>query len=284
MHIENIPFIKENCAVFLGAVMIEQNLEIVFNKEIARNTFLMGLRSPEMCAVAEPGQFVMIRVQTGIDPLLRRPFSVCGIQDDELLLILYRVVGKGTAIMAERPEGEGLSVLGPLGKGFELSNTLQLSLLVSGGIGIAPLLFLAQLMKPRPIQLMMGFGSASEIVATEQILDYTIDSIIATDDGSAGHAGPVTDLMHAYFGQTGLERESVSVFACGPGPMLKKVAAMAFNRNNTCQASLEAVMACGLGACQGCVVKAASNEKRAYYHVCTDGPVFPAGSIDWSNY
>jgi len=263
--------------------MIEQHTEIVFNKEIARDTFLMGLRSPEMVSEAEPGQFVMIRVRSGIDPLLRRPFSICGIQDDELLLILYRVVGKGTAIMAETPEGERLSVLGPLGKGFELPNTHQLPLLVAGGIGVAPLLFLAQAMKSGPIQLMMGFGSASEIIAIEQILEFMIDVIIATDDGSAGHAGPVTDLMEAYLRPSRLKRDSVSVFACGPEPMLKKVAAVALDRNITCQASLEAVMACGLGACQGCAVKASSNEKRSYYHVCTDGPVFSVHSIDWSS-
>lgn len=263
--------------------MFEQDIEIVFNKEIARDTFLMGLRSPEMAATAEPGQFVMIRVHAGMDPLLRRPFSVCGIQDDDVLLILYRVAGKGTAIMAETPEGEWFSVLGPLGKGFKLPNPLQLPLLISGGIGIAPLLFLAQLMKSRPIQLMMGFGSASEIVAIEQILDYTVDFVIATDDGSAGHAGPVTELMEAHLRKGGVERDSLSVFTCGPVTMLKKVATIVFNRNIPCQASLEAVMACGLGVCQGCAVKAAADEERSYYHVCTDGPVFSVESIDWGN-
>jgi dihydroorotate dehydrogenase electron transfer subunit len=263
--------------------MIEQKTEIIFNREIAHDTFLMGLRSPEMVAAASPGQFVMVRVRPGIDPLLRRPLSICAVQDDELLLILYRVVGKGTAIMAETPEGERFSVLGPLGKGFVLPNPQQQSILVAGGMGVAPLLFLAQHIKNGPFQLMMGFGSAGEIIALEQILDQPIDFVIATDDGSAGHAGPVTDLLEAQLNQHEFEKGAASIFTCGPQPMMKKVAAMAFERDIACQASLEAVMACGLGVCQGCSVKAASKEEQTYYHVCSDGPVFLVKAIDWND-
>jgi dihydroorotate dehydrogenase electron transfer subunit len=263
--------------------MIEQKTEIIFNREIAHDTFLMGLRSPQIVAVANPGQFVMVRVRPGIDPLLRRPLSICAVQDDELLLILYRVVGKGTAIMAETPEGECFSVLGPLGKGFVLPSPEQQSILVAGGMGVAPLLFLAQHIKNGPVQLMMGFSSAGEIIALEQILDQAIDFVIATDDGSAGHAGPVTDLLEAQLNQGEFEKDAASIFTCGPEPMMKKVAAMAFERDIACQASLEAVMACGLGACQGCAVKADSNEERTYYHVCSDGPVFPVKAIDWND-
>ena len=126
--------------------MIEQHIEIVFNNRINSDTFLMGLRSPEIVKAARPGQFVMIRVRAGSDPLLRRPFSICGIRDD-LFLVLYRVVGQGTAIMAEIREGERLSVLGPLGVGFDVPKSEQVPLLVAGGIGIAPLFFLAQSMK-----------------------------------------------------------------------------------------------------------------------------------------
>lgn len=156
------------------------------------------------------------------------------------------------------------------------------SILVAGGIGVAPLLFLAQYSKTEPIQLMMGFGSAAEIIALEQILDHTIDFIIATDDGSAGHAGPVTDLLETKLNQDEFEKDVASIFTCGPKPMMKKVAAVALERGIPCQASLEAVMACGVGACQGCSVKASSREEHAYCHVCTDGPVFPVEAIDWS--
>jgi dihydroorotate dehydrogenase electron transfer subunit len=264
--------------------MIEQDLEIVSNREVATGTFLMVLRSPEMASAAKPGQFVMIRVRPGVDPLLRRPFSVCGLQGDDLFLVLYRVVGRGTAIMAETKVGARLSVLGPLGMGFQGPNSDQLPLLVGGGIGIAPLIFLAQAIKSRPMQVMTGFSSASEIVAVEQVIGLPVSVTIATDDGTAGFEGPITEPFDAYLRKEKGGKDSISVFTCGPEPMLKKVAGLALDQGIPCQASLEAAMACGLGVCQGCAVKASPEEKRSYHHVCTHGPVFQAQAIDWNNY
>lgn len=263
--------------------MFEHDAEIVFNKKIAPQTYLMGLSSSQVVAAARPGQFVMVRVRSGIAPLLRRPFSIAGTREGELLLILYRVVGIGTAIMAETREGERLSLLGPLGRGFDLPKSDQPSLLVAGGIGIAPLFFLIQNMNSGPGYLMTGFASADEIIGIDQMGDFPINVSIATDDGTAGHAGPVTDLMEAFLRDSSPEKNALSIFACGPEPMLKKVAATALNKALPCQVSLEAVMACGLGACQGCAIKASKNESRAYYHVCADGPVFPVQSIDWDS-
>jgi dihydroorotate dehydrogenase electron transfer subunit len=218
-----------------------------------------------------------------MDPLLRRPFSVAGTKEGEHLLILYRVVGKGTAIMAETRKGERLSLLGPLGSGFELPKGKKPSLLVAGGIGIAPLLFLIQSMNSRSVQLMTGFGSADEIIGIDEVGDFPIHVSIATDDGTAGHAGPVTDLMEAFLRDRSPEKDALTIFTCGPEAMLRKVAAMALERELSCQVSLEAAMACGLGACQGCAIKASANERRAYYHVCADGPVFLATAIDWDS-
>ena len=263
--------------------MFERDAEIVFNKKIAPQTYLMGLQSPQVAAAARPGQFVMVHVRSGMDPLLRRPFSVAGTKEGEHLLILYRVVGKGTAIMAETKRGERFSLLGPLGRGFELPKGKNPSLLVAGGIGIAPLLFLIQTMNTRSVQLMMGFGSSDEIIGIDQFGDFPIHASIATDDGTAGHAGPVTDLVEAFLRDRSPAKDALSIFTCGPEAMLRKVATMALERGLSCQASLEAAMACGLGACQGCAVKATANEKRAYYHVCADGPVFPVQSIDWDS-
>ncbi len=263
--------------------MFEHYAEIVFNEKIALHTYLMGLRSAEVVAAAIPGQFVMVRVRSGIDPLLRRPFSIAGTREGELLLILYRVVGKGTAIMAGTKEGERLSILGPLGRGFEMPKSNQASLLVAGGIGIAPLLFLIQNMNSGSVQLMTGFGSADEIIGIDQVGDFPVDVSIATDDGTAGHAGAVTDLMESFLRDRSPNEDALSIFSCGPQAMLRKVAAVALDKALPCQASLEAAMACGLGACQGCAIKASSSENRAYYHVCADGPVFPVQSIDWDS-
>ena len=261
--------------------MIKQDTEILFNKLIAAETFLMGLKSPEIVAAAIPGQFVMVRVSSGIDPLLRRPFSICGIKEEDQFLILYRVVGRGTAILAEKKEGEKLSVLGPLGKGFELPKPNQTPLLIAGGIGVAPLFFLSQTMKNPDIEFLIGFGSSKEIIDMNGIVDANVS--MATDDGTTGHHGPVTDLLEEYLKKYVAMKDSLSLFTCGPIPMLKRVADIAVNGNIPCQSSMEAFMACGLGACQGCAIKADSKENRDYYLVCRDGPVFPIQSLNWKS-
>lgn len=265
--------------------MIEQSAEVVSNKRIAPETFLLKLRSIKVVKSAEPGQFVMIRVREGLEPLLRRPFSICGIQKDGHVVILYRVVGRGTSLMAEMKEGEKVSILGPLGKGFDLPRRDQGIILVAGGIGVAPLFFLAQTLKDGtiPFRFMAGFGSSNEIISLEQVGGPSLDLTIATDDGTEGYAGPVTDLLENYLCHNQNEGDALSLFTCGPAPMLKRVAMVAIDRGISCQASLETAMACGLGACQGCAVRASSDESQSYYHVCKDGPVFPVNAIDWNS-
>jgi dihydroorotate dehydrogenase electron transfer subunit len=259
--------------------MIEHYARVRFNKKVAQGTFLMGLESPDIIAAARPGHFVMIRVREGTDPLLRRPFSICSIEGDGLFLILYQVVGRGTSIMSEADKGHGLSVLGPLGKGFEMPQPGETPILVAGGAGIAPIIFLAQAVGEGGALFMAGFRTSDEIVDIEAcgLSDYQIS--IATDDGTAGHPGFVTDLLEDHL--DGNKKETPSVFACGPAPMLKKVAALTQSRGIPCQVSLESFMACGVGACQGCAVQAASAEERAYLHVCEDGPVFHSESLAW---
>lgn len=259
--------------------MIEQDLKIVFNKRVAVDTFFMGLRSPQIVAEAGPGQFLMLRVGRGMDPLLRRPFSICGVREDDLVLILYRVVGRGTTIMCDAGEGELLSVLGPLGSGFEMPHKGEEPLLVAGGMGIAPLIFLATTMKPGSFTLLGGFGSAEEIVTTDELGFSGIDLSISTDDGSAGHRGLVTELLENHL--AGFNGSRSMVFACGPLPMLKEVAAITRNKDVPCQVSLEASMACGLGACQGCAIRRSSEQAKTYFHVCQDGPVFHVNVLDW---
>lgn len=259
--------------------MIEERARIVFNREIANRTYYMGLRSPRIVAAARPGQFVMLRVTDGLEPLLRRPFSICRVERDRVFCLLYRVVGRGTAIMSRSGEGKDLSVLGPLGKGFELLPAGGRSLLVAGGIGIAPLIFLAPEIQKDNTVFLAGYRSAEDIIPMEEVgLEQGI--AIATDDGSAGHRGPVTGLLKNYVKGAGIGW--ASVFACGPLPMLKEVAAFSTRRHIPCQVSIETSMACGVGACQGCSVKGASGHERPYHHVCQDGPVFDANAIDWN--
>ena len=260
-------------------IMIEQNAKVRFNKKVARETYLMGLESSEIAAEARPGHFVMIRVREGTDPLLRRPFSVCGTEKDRLFHILYRVVGPGTSIMSAVRKGDTLSVLGPLGNGFELPGPGETPILLAGGIGIAPILFLAGFVGKDDALLMAGFRTAEDIVDFKACGLSGFPISLATDDGTVGQKGFVTDLLKGHLDE--IKTTNPLVFACGPAPMLKKVAAMIQDRGIPGQVSLEAYMACGVGACQGCAVKAASMEDQVYFSVCKHGPVFDAASLDW---
>jgi dihydroorotate dehydrogenase electron transfer subunit len=257
--------------------MFELLSETVSNERVTDDTWLIALRSRKIAQAAKPGQFVMIRVSLGLDPLLRRPFSICGVKED-LFLVLYRVVGKGTSLMRELRQGERLQVLGPLGQSFAVPEERFSLLLVGGGIGIAPLLFLSQVHREKEAALMMGFRSAKDILSPQKITGEERGFAVATDDGTKGHHGPVTDLLDEFLRKNSGD---VVVHACGPKPMLRKVAEATMALNIPCEVSLEAHMACGLGACQGCAVKASANSGRRYFYVCKEGPVFKAEEIDW---
>jgi len=238
----------------------------------------MGLKSPEMAAAAVPGQFVMIRVRQGMDPLLRRPFSICR-ADGDLILVLYRVAGRGTGILSEMRQGGSLNVMGPLGRGFGRPFGGGRAVLAAGGMGIAPLLFLTDSVWPGACDLLAGFASSDQVIRPDRVGLFNVGMSVATDDGSQGRPGTVADLLEEHLSD--MDPEPVIIFACGPIPMLKAIAGIAMRRDIPCQVSLEAAMACGLGACQGCAVKASGRGDRAYWHVCQDGPVFDARDLDW---
>jgi dihydroorotate dehydrogenase electron transfer subunit len=267
--------------------MFELETEIVLHDQVAENVFLLGVHARQILGSAKPGQFVMLRVHSGIDPLLRRPFSICGHKDGEILLILYKVVGQGTEILATKRKGEYLSILGPLGKGFHVPRDQDIPLLVGGGMGMAPLLFLAQSLNRGKFHLLSGFGSKKDSFPMEQIVGQTARPLmklsVSTDDGSLGFKGLVTDLfqerLDSFEGQT----ENLTVYACGPRQMLERLVGMCMAQKITCQVSLETYMACGVGACLGCAVKASPWTGQTYLHVCTDGPVFPAEDIAWDS-
>jgi dihydroorotate dehydrogenase electron transfer subunit len=183
--------------------------------------------------------------------------------------------------MSKVREEERLTVLGPLGRGFDLPKDGYNPVLVAGGIGIAPLIFLAQTIEPGDMTFMAGYSSVNEILPMEHVGFTSTEISIATDDGTAGHRGPVTELFEARL--SGSAEGLPAVFTCGPLPMLKKVATLTLDQGIPCQVSLETYMACGLGACQGCAVKSSSQEPLAYHHVCQDGPVFQAQGVDWGS-
>lgn len=211
----------------------------------------------------------MIRQPDRLDPLLPRPFSVHD-SDGVYIKLLYHLKGKGTRSLSQLEKGMMVDVIGPLGHGFTPRSGGR-ALMVAGGLGIAPMPLLAKKLRSigmHPI-LLYGCRSQAHLVAARGIR-----GLVSTEDGSCGRRGKVTDLLDEQ-----LRREGTGcVYACGPWPMLKQVSLMCRNYGMPCQVSLEARMACGVGACQGCAVKAAVG---GYLHVCSDGPVFDSCRIDW---
>ncbi|MGB5230781.1 MAG: dihydroorotate dehydrogenase electron transfer subunit [Desulfoprunum sp.] len=233
---------------------------------------------PDIAAAASPGQFVMIRVGTGNDPLLRRPFSIHQTDEDGHLQVYFKVVGRGTGMLAAVREGAEVSILGPLGRGFQVADSP--ACLVGGGLGMAPLLFLArklsQLKRDRSRDtIILGGRTSSEVEPlVKDFEEFGMTVVATTDDGSYGQRGFVT----AAFSSLSLP-SPCTVYCCGPEPMLAGMSVLCRTRGYSCQVSVESVMACGMGACLGC---SKPNRDGGYVHVCVDGPVFDAEEMAWN--
>lgn len=263
--------------------MIEETVSIEFNRQIGNGIWLMGFSSVGLASHAAPGQFLMLRIEgASKDPLLRRPFSIHGIGEGSTVFILYQIAGRVTSLLSLLGKGDQISVIGPLGKGFRLPGQKGRAILVAGGMGLAPIFFLAQALPleiRRNTKTLLGFPTSQEVVRINQLRDLGIDLSLATEDGSMGFTGTVTDLF-----EQSIDRKLAGdpiIYACGPNPMLKKIVQKATRLNLACYVSLEGYMACGLGICLGCAIKAARDKDSEYYYVCKDGPVFSAEMIDW---
>ncbi len=257
----------------------QKKVELVRSEVIARDVVRLTLNAPEIAAAALPGQFVMIQIAPGKDPLLRRPFSIHQTSSEGTLQILFKVVGRGTELLAHAKVGEQLSLIGPLGKGFVLGEPGN-ACLVGGGMGIAPMLFLAS-----RFQQLAKQGSAPKVILGARNRDELapligdfknlgLEVLAATDDGSLGHHGLVTDVLK----KINLSPD-FTVYSCGPRPMMAAIHHLCLKENIRCQVSVETVMACGMGACLGCAVPLKAG---GYAHACSDGPVFEAGELLWS--
>lgn len=247
---------------------------------------LVSFVSREIAAQARPGQFLMVR-RSGpqLDPLLPRPLGIHAIESD-LVSMLIEPRGKGTLTLAGVRMGDRLKVLGPLGHGFDLAGKGP-AVVAGGGIGIAPLGHLARslIASGRQVLCFLGFRSRHEAVAAELFRDIDIE--VMTEDGSLGTRGMATEPLTAYIeslaniqqtdGDDTPGSSTPEIFACGPSAMLKAVARLAQAQGVSAQVSVDSHMACGIGACQGCVVRAAGGFRK----VCTDGPVFDVVELKW---
>ncbi len=225
-----------------------------------------------------PGQFVNLRLGEVTDPLLRRPFSVYSFKDGTpaRVGILYTPVGRWTRRLAASTKGTRIDVLGPLGRGFQIGDE-RLSILVAGGRGVAPLIFLAEALAAQGKDFISLVGARGEGDLYWEGTPEKGKIWLATEDGSAGTRGLVTDLLGQAIGQAG---EPTAIYCCGPVRMLRKVGEICAERRVPCQASVETIFACGVGVCRGCTVPPSAANAR-YLMACSDGPVLRAETVNW---
>jgi dihydroorotate dehydrogenase electron transfer subunit len=203
--------------------------------------------------------------------------------EQERVELLFQVVGSGTRILSERQEGGTLDVLGPLGQGFTIAEDASSAVIIAGGIGIAPFPLLLRKLVERTerIIVLAGWRTASDVIVTELLEELGAEVKVATEDGSHGYKGLVTDLLIDVLEKDGLEQDPSTLYTCGPTPMLARVSEISAAHDLQCQVSLEEMMACGIGACAGCAVPrhTGSEGDGAYALVCRDGPVFDSQEV-----
>ena len=251
-------------------------VKISSNQKFSEHCWYLEFEASGIAQHAEPGQFVNIRVSDNLVPLLRRPISIHGVKAHKVKVI-YEVLGKGTQILSTRKPGELLDIIGPLGNGFSYRHLIKpkvgKNILIAGGMGVAPLVFLAGKLKLSKPLVLIGAGTKKDILCAQEFKSLGCELKIATLDGSLGFKGKVTDLLKIVLEKT----KPRDLFSCGPQGMLKVVSEIARENKINAQISLEEHMSCGIGACLGCVVAT----KTGYKTVCKDGPVFSSEELVW---
>lgn len=253
--------------------MVKERAVIVSQKCIGTDIYDMVLSFPRGAKEAKPGQFIAMYCEDGTK-LLPRPISICGIDAEKgTLRVVYRIAGAGTRLFSEMREGDSLEVLGPLGNGFTMKE--EKAIIVGGGIGIPPMLELA---KQLSCEKTVVLGYRDELFLKDEFESYA-DVVVATEDGSCGTKGTVIDAIK----EAGVDGKVI--YACGPMPMLKALAEYAEAHDMEAQISLEERMACGIGACLGCICKTKKKDHHTNVNnqrICKDGPVFDAKEVVFS--
>jgi dihydroorotate dehydrogenase electron transfer subunit len=277
-----------------------EEAEVLSHQAFAGDQFLLRLKAPECAANAKPGSFS--HLQCSPQRPLRRPISIMRASPtDGWVDFLYKKAGKGTTLLATREAGESINIMGPIGNPFQIRPERPLPLLIGGGVGLPPMVFLAETIyqneqiKPfvilgsevpfpfqlRPSQTVVT-GIPQDVIATMPLLEeWGVTNRLASLQGFAGcYNGYVTDLARLWLESLDSATHSqIEVFACGPHPMLEAVAKLCHEYDLPCQVSLEEYMACGVGACAGCVVEVKEERGSVMRRVCVDGPVFDAKTV-----
>ncbi|MGA1847323.1 dihydroorotate dehydrogenase electron transfer subunit [Deferribacter abyssi] len=251
--------------------------KIVFNKRLNSKYYYMKIENREFVKKCKPGQFFMMKTQIFdyiIDPLLRRPFGICDV-DDNGFTLLYLIVGKGTNLLTNIKEGSIIKFSEPLGNGFKLVESSKIAL-IGGGVGIAPLLYLAKELKKKNNSIVLYYGGKSkdDIHLVDEFKKYCDKIEISTEDGSLGKKGRITTLF---------DKEEIidKIYCCGPKPMMKATVNFALKNKINIEVSLDEKMACGIGACLGCIVYFKEKDSVVQKRCCVEGPVFDGTKIDW---
>ena len=259
--------------------MLDEITTVLDHRDIGFGYHYLRLAAPGIAAAAAPGQFVHLKVPALEASALRRPFSIYNAADGELEL-LYKTVGRGTAAMHAIAAGEKVRVLGPLGRGFPIDCTGE-ALLVGGGFGVAPLYFLARQLlaagKAAAVRLFVGGRTKNDILCRDRFAALGVEVTVATNDGSDGVKGLVTDPLDDRLVALRERGDDFELFACGPDPMLKAVAMRATGTGAKGWISMDRHMVCGVGACYACIQKTVRGNSRC----CIEGPVFAAHDLVW---
>lgn len=253
----------------------QEQMIVVAQQKIATNIFMLTLKGKLVQEMKQPGQFVHVRVANQMEPLLRRPISICSINSEASeFTMIYRADGRGTTLLSEKKVGDNIDVLGPLGQGFptEKFTSDDKALLVGGGIGVPPLYELSKRLVEKGVEPIHVLGFQSEnVVFYEELFNQLGETHIVTADGSYGHKGFVTNVLEE------MMDDFAVYYSCGPTPMLAALEKMYPHKEG--YLSFEQRMGCGIGACFACVCETTEKTEADYLKVCSDGPVFQSGVI-----
>lgn len=255
-----------------------ENGKIISHRQAAEDLWEIEVAAPGITKECEPGQFVHVRVGNENDPLLRRPLSLYDVdRKTGRISLLYKVVGKGTQLLTRIAVGDYLDIMGPLGRGFTLPDQPCNVVLVGGGVGIAPLVYLARRLKDIKCKVTVLYGviNSKQLAALDRLAGLDVTCLTATADGSVGYKGLVTGLLQDELVKGNFDY----IYTCGPEPMMAEAARLAKEYDLSGEVSLEESMACGVGACLGCARKL-KEESENYVKVCKDGPVFNLNEVE----
>ena len=261
--------------------------EVLTNTRLSSDYNVLALAAPAIAREARPGQFVMVKPAGRSDPLLRRPFSIFEIVRDDTghvrgLSLLNKRVGVGTSLLYDANPGEPIAVLGPLGRPFAPVDPPAEAWMVAGGVGLAPFVTLAEALAARgtPMTLFYGARSARDLHCQAPFAALGATLVLATEDGSAGAPGRVTGPLEQALARHAADRP-VTLYACGPTPMMRAVATIGAGAGRPVWVSVEPVMGCGMGGCYSCVVPVKHGAHRHFVRSCLEGPVFDASTLVW---